>query len=74
MALFIEEEYPPLPFSTIKQVSKHFEPKSVELPLYPTVKIIEKPTQNSNIQLVAIVGLLGLFALFGLFAYLRSTK
>jgi len=73
MALFVEEEYPSPPYLAIKQISKHYEPKSVELPLYPTIRI-EKPTQNSNIQLVAIVSLIGLFALFGLFAYLRSTK
>jgi len=74
MALFVEEEYPPATYLAIKQISKHFEPKSVELPLYPTVRVMEKPTNQNNIQIVALVGLLGLFAFFGFLAYLRSTK
>ena len=75
MALFLEEEYPLPSLQLIKQVSKHFEPASVDVPLYPQIRIIEKPpNQNINLPIIAIVGLLGLFALFGFLAYLRSSK
>lgn len=75
--IFVVEEPSYLPLRAANRLSQRFEPKSVDLPLYPRYTMIEQARSqpsNNYLPIIAVVGMLSFFAFLGFLAYMRASK